>query len=199
MGQYYHPIILANKNSKNNKEVISMFMDSWVYQNGSKLLEHSYIDNPFVSTFEFELSPYGMFYNSRVVWAGDYADPEENDEENKNLYHIISELEEKGLKNCYKPNPKNTSNFRYILNHSKKEFVDKKGRLFHPLPLLTAEGNGRGGGDYRGEQEELVGRWSRDYISVEEFAPEEYTELKYKFSFCGETDFEEIDESEESD
>jgi hypothetical protein len=31
---------------------------------------------------------------------------------------------------------------------------------------LTCEGNGRGGGDYRGESD-LVGRWSRDLISVE--------------------------------
>jgi hypothetical protein len=43
---------------------------------------------------------------------------------------------------------------------------DGDGWRIHPLPLLTCEGNGRGGGDYRGESD-LVGRWSRDLISVE--------------------------------
>ena len=35
----------------------------------------------------------------------------------------------------------------------------------HPLPLLTCEGNGNGGGDYHSEYgKEYVGTWARDLI-----------------------------------
>jgi hypothetical protein len=56
-----------------------------------------------------------------------------------------------------------------------------KKNQFHPLPILTAEGNGRGGGDYRGADEDLVGTWARDVISVEMEAPADYTMLVYNF------------------
>jgi hypothetical protein len=75
---------------------------------------------------------------------------------------------------------------KYLVNHDKKQFVDKTkvpsdsdGWRIHPLPLLTCEGNGRGGGDFRGESE-LVGSWARDIISVESKKadiPKGYTEL----------------------
>ena len=73
---------------------------------------------------------------------------------------------------------------RYVINHDTKEYVDKNnvpdkdGWKIHPLPLLTCEGNGRGGGDFRGESE-LVGLWSRNLISVSEKLPEGYTELEF--------------------
>jgi hypothetical protein len=52
---------------------------------------------------------------------------------------------------------------------------------YHPLPLLTAEGNGRGGGDYRGESP-LIGSWARDVISVETEAPTDFEELLFDLS-----------------
>ena len=62
---------------------------------------------------------------------------------------------------------------RYLINYDKKEFVNKtkvpkdsEGWQIHPLPLLTCEGNGRGGGDFRGDEVKLIGRWSRDKIGV---------------------------------
>lgn len=62
--------------------------------------------------------------------------------------------------------------FKYLVNHDKKQFIDKSkvpldgdGWQIHPLPLMTCEGNGRGGGDFRGESK-LVGSWARDVISV---------------------------------
>jgi hypothetical protein len=71
---------------------------------------------------------------------------------------------------------------RYVINHSKREFVDKTkvpnrdGWYIHPLPLLTCEGNGKGGGDFRGDSN-LVGSWARDLISVYDTAPENYKEI----------------------
>jgi len=72
----------------------------------------------------------------------------------------------------------------YIVNHDKKLFVDKTkvpkgewGRI-HPLPLLTCEGNGRGGGDYReNEDSPLIGAWARDHLSVDKIPPKGYEEL----------------------
>lgn len=66
----------------------------------------------------------------------------------------------------------NQVKYKYLINYDKKEFVDKSkvpgndGWHIHPLPLLTCEGNGRGGGDFRGNGRDLIGRWSRDKIGV---------------------------------
>lgn len=86
-----------------------------------------------------------------------------------------------------------TETHPFIVNHDKKEFVDKRrveretgqwtgdnDYRIHPLPLLTAEGNGRGGGDFRGEDSNnLIGRWARDHISVSSIEPEGFTEIKF--------------------
>jgi len=66
--------------------------------------------------------------------------------------------------------------FRYIVNTDKKEIVDLKELelhakgldaddvwIIHPLPLLTCVGNGRGGGDFHGE-DDRIGMWYRDHI-----------------------------------
>ena len=81
MGQYYIAIILGEKDLS-KQEIIRMYMHSWDYNNGAKLVEHSYINNEYVSTFEYQLTPNGMFYKSRVVWAGDYADEEKDTDKN---------------------------------------------------------------------------------------------------------------------
>jgi hypothetical protein len=171
MGQYYYPVVL----SADGKIVVWMCAHN--YRNGLKLLEHSYLENNFVSTFEFGLSPEGPHHKSRVVWAGDYADNEPDQE--KNLYRMCDEY------TMIMPQEKDTTMYRYIINHSKKQFVDKmvcksgeEEMKYHPLPLLTCEGNGRGGGDYRGDSP-LIGSWARDIISVEEVKPEGFDELVF--------------------
>jgi hypothetical protein len=80
------------------------------------------------------------------------------------------------------------SKFKYLVNHTKKEFVDKSkvpnvdGWRAHPLPLLTCEGNEEGNGDYYSEDgKEFIGVWSRDLISVESIKPKGYTEIKPDF------------------
>ena len=76
---------------------------------------------------------------------------------------------------------------KYVINHSKKEYVvipeDKEGEwIIHPLPLLTADGNGLGGGDYhRGTDMDKVGLWAYDIIEVGDEIPEGYTEFKVDF------------------
>ena len=190
MGQYYYAIILS-ETKLGKKELIRMWMSPHAYSNGAKLTEHSYIGNNFIQAFEYLISQDGMFYKSRIVWAGDYADPEEND--TNNLYNMVVE------NGTYLfPKSKDTSCYRYIINHSKNLYVDKerivnkpepkymlqrmdKILVLHPLPLLVSEGNGRGGGDYHGNNEELCGTWARDIISVEKNIPEDFTELVCDF------------------
>lgn len=54
----------------------------------------------------------------------------------------------------------------FLLNHSKREIVDKRNSIrdLHPLPILTAEGIDR----FRNK---IVGRWARDKISVSNSLP----------------------------
>ena len=159
MGQYYIAIILAENDGK--KEFIRAAIHPHDYANGAKLTEHSYVGNNFVSVVEYLLSNLSMFYKSRIVWAGDYADPEPNSE---NLYSFADGKE-------FRPSLPSTYNetmkgYSFIVNHTKKQYVTKNHSVYHPLPLLTAEGNSRGGGDYRGPGEDMIGIWARDVISM---------------------------------
>lgn len=76
--------------------------------------------------------------------------------------------------------------YKYIINFDKKVFVripekmgvDENGNYqltIHPLPLLCADGNQRGGGDYYGTNETLVGSWAYDRIGVSNELPEDIT------------------------
>lgn len=188
MGQYYYPIILEEKKQENDDEKIILWMCAHEYDNGLKLMEHSYILNDFVQTFEKLLTLRGGHYKSRVVWAGDYADKEPNvfyeyegKQHEANLYDLCDG------KNTITPKSTTTKQYPFIINHTKKLFVDKrkvttagdnKGWEIHPLPLLTCEGNGRGGGDYhipedKPEYNDIIGSWARDVISVEKTNPKE--------------------------
>ena len=162
MGQYYKPTSVDKMES----------LYSHDYGNMSKLMEHSYIGNDFVNIAEDLLSPEGEWYKHSFVWAGDYADEEPS---GSNLFTLAKEIQV-NLHN-------GPSAGRYIINHSTKKYIDKDivpededGWKVHPLPLLTCEGNGRGGGDYRKENDS-IGIWARDRISIEDSIPEDYTEL----------------------
>ena len=177
MGQFYKAIILADQ-KRAGREVIRLWSFGHDYGYGAKLMEHSYFHNYFVTNFEYQLTPEGMYHKSRVVWAGDYADEEEDKEayEKKNLYNLCKQNE------THLPLPhQNTKQYRYLVNHSMRLYVDKDNEELHPLPLLTCEGNGRGGGDYHGHHESLCGTWARDKISAEKNIPVGYEELVCEF------------------
>jgi hypothetical protein len=62
--------------------------------------------------------------------------------------------------------------YKYLVNYTKKEYCTlpkynpaKDEYVLNPLPLLTADGNGRGGGDYRIE-DARVGSWAYDSIGL---------------------------------
>lgn len=175
MGQYYKAINIDNLE----------YVSPHDYDNGAKLMEHSYIGNNFVEAVEFLLINDGenkaRWADSRIIWGGDYADFEENEN-----FHSMVEDNGSSLFNLIETVP---TNYQFLVNMTKKEYVDKEKchvisaswtniHVIHPLPLLLAEGNGRGGGDYHEEgDDKFVGRWARDVINVMKVAPEGFTEI----------------------
>ena len=177
MGQYYLAINASNKE----------WVDSG--DSGAKLMEHSYIGNSFVEAVEFLLvddgeGNRGRWSGNKIVWAGDYANAEPLS--GNNLYSLAEEKDK--LKMLIEAVP---PNYHYLVNWDKKEFVDKtkcnpmtanwntNNMKIHPLPLLTADGNGRGGGDYHGNAHSMdyVGTWAKDRISLMKEIPEDFTEI----------------------
>ncbi len=189
MGQYYKVILLAeNAEPDSQPETIRLAISPYSYNQGAKLMEHSYVGNDLVNLVEYLISRGGPFYKSRIVWAGDYADSEKTGEDaGPNLYHIASDSREWLMFSL--PSGFDNSALRYIVNHSTKQYVDKSkcnadrsGLIIHPLPLLVSEGNGCGGGDYRGRNNDMCGQWSRDYISMDTLVPKGYTEFEVDFA-----------------
>lgn len=180
MGQYYRPIILENNDKRNDSDNIVEWFRCYDFDNGAKLMEHSYIGNEFVAAVANAIRE----RPTRLVWAGDYADGEQNlpkneYDEHPNLYMLTDERT-KVEKDRYDSKP--SKRYKYLVNHTKGEFVDISKApqsdddwQVHPLPLLTCEGNGRGGGDYR-EENENIGIWARDLLSIESRKPKGMTE-----------------------
>lgn len=171
MVQFYRPVILQPATQTPN-DVIAVWVDPEDYTKQLGLIPQADKDSVFVSTIEMLLSDRGTHRGGRLVWAGDYAYPEPGGK--VNLY-----------KSCTKdtqifPEESNMSYYGYLVNHTKRQFVTKdrteKYTNLHPLPLLTAEGNGFGAGDYPSDHA-LVGYWARDSISVEKKRPDGYMEI----------------------
>jgi len=173
MGQYYKPVSVEKREHVYSHD----------FGNGLKLMEHSWIGNAFVGVVEDLIAEGGAWHGDRIVWAGDYADPEKN--RKSNLWDLC--------KNQIKPEV-TKNNYRYVLNLDTKEYVDtkkvplsdvyidEKGKpwpfTIHPLPLLTCDGNGRGGGDFH-KDDPLVGIWARNRVSVSKTKPKGYTEIEF--------------------
>lgn len=170
MGQYYTPLTQKGDDLKTRKSYTLKYKGE---HNGYKLTEHSWWFNPVMNAFV------KLLYRDphRVAWVGDYSKERFLIKYNRNneVELTIDELNLEGL---------------YLVNHSKKVFLDcndyynrcsNDGWCLHPLSLLTAVGNGEGGGDYFGENSEDVGAWVWDIISVENEPPKDFNEVKYTF------------------
>ena len=134
-----------------------------------------------------------MLFRSRIVWAGDYADNEQDENEKDRScldlgYNLYSKIQGHGLQMLIESSPEN---YPYLVNLDAEQYVDKRkcpnydhetNFCIHPLPLLTAEGNGRGGGDFHGYGIDYVGFWSRSRIALMKEPPAGYTEIEPKFS-----------------
>lgn len=202
MGQYYKATFL-DKNADvtaNDWNPIKFQLSPYDFNNGAKLMEHSWVDDSYVQAVEYLLSKDKE--GTRFAWCGDYAENFNGLE--CNLYDFgdddacregLSQLFKDGVVQfhteqgwseewCELKNPKT---YKYILNHSKKLYVvipkqNEHYTVIHPLPLLTCESNGLGGGDYFSKKDgELVGSWKYDRISVGDEIPSGFKELKVNF------------------
>ena len=214
MGQYYKCIVLK-KDWKETQKPIRAALSPYDFDNGAKLTEHSYVRNNYVSAFmhlvhELDKDRSGL----PCVWCGDYADTfsteglplfEKLNEDTQTMetvggfqgWELAVEWMDKGEEESdeYKEvlnliEDYNMHNYRYIINHTKKEYVkvpayEKDKWIIHPLPILLADGYGRGLRDYHDEicpnpeeqdldkrkyvkkhNAQFVGAWAYDAISV---------------------------------
>lgn len=209
MGQYYMVTILRNgrakyynryvKPDKKGLERLAEWNRAEVQQKGyyytmAKLMEHSYVDNQFVDAITEELINNG---SAQIAWVGDYADlPKEYKKYNpwKRNGRVIKYitpaanhvLSGKYIINLTKNQYINFDEY-YEANHWKETWTDYDGNkhesiwCIHPLPLLTACGNGLGGGDYRGSCMEIVGAWAFDQISISPTLPRGCKQIRPTF------------------
>ena len=188
MGQYYMSI-LGDAYGLNCK----VFDRSVNYEyTFAKLLEHSWWQNPFVNAFS------EFLYNkpSRVIWCGDYADePDDFNFPNCSAFYVPSYKEI--WSETIATHTVATSNFtldgKFLLNHDMRQFVDldeykllstdKDGWVIHPLPLLTAVGNDRGGGDFHEGNTgyENVGIWAWQLLSFADEPPDDFIKANICF------------------
>lgn len=177
MGQYYKPILQLN----NHITIYNRDIDGEYTL--AKLMEHSWFNNPLMKAISEKLYE----NKGKLLWCGDYAEDEEIQMTNLTISDIWDN-EGKGLKsvdfnidNLFLCNHETK---QYIdINKYKKESTDKDGMCIHPLSLLTAVGNGRGGGDYWEDNPnaDKVGLWVWQEISFEKEKPIGYSEFEIVF------------------
>lgn len=204
MGQYYMPVLIDGEDKR--------FLYSHDYGNGLKLMEHSWIGNNFVNAVMAHMVERPV----RLAWMGDYSDACYEELQNKDTVPTYEEYEAlyKGLwdnsdiegaipkadSKKFDLDPKKV----YLVDFDKKEYIsilnymervaawdnpeskDIELWYINPLPLLTAVGNGQGGGDYwSAVGENQVGSWAFDPILVTDDPddiPQEFMENLVVFS-----------------
>lgn len=149
MGQYYKCVILKN-DWKETNEPVRAALSSYDFDNGAKLMEHSYVHNKYVSAFmhlihELDTDRSGL----PCVWCGDYADTfaTEGLPMIERINHDTQESELVGgfqaydeacnWMNEYDDNKSNEyldvielvkdapkHYYNYIINHTKKQYVE---------------------------------------------------------------------------
>lgn len=153
MGQYYKPMNLDRKEYLNSHE----------YDNGLKLMEHSYFGNNFVG--EVIILLMNEWNGNRVIWAGDYAD----NAEKEYLSNLFIKIKPYNYSNY---NLSEISKHYAFVNYDKNTYCkldccakDNDGWQTSPIPLLLVNSNGRGGGDYRLDNEK-TGAWACDRVGI---------------------------------
>jgi hypothetical protein len=181
MGQYYKPVSIDSKQYLNGHRIGDTL---GCESQGLKLMEHSWIKNPMVKAALFLLSEGQAWNKTKIVWCGDYAYARDGlkvpDDEGSTVMQDANYYGYAGF--AFKENPVSETIKGingYILNHDSKEYVrlqdtpgNKDGCRIHPLPLLTCDGNGRGLGDFHGDDPNgLIGKWAYNTISYQTRKP----------------------------
>ncbi len=185
MGQYYRFINL-DKQEKCDRNMYPL-----------KLTEHSYVGNDYCNDILTLLKD--KWEGDRIIHVGDYA----TNTDNTTTSHLISKLNREFNQNesffvygdyfnDIEPDKVNKK-IRYVYNLDKTEFIDLYHQpiiniwygdgeagyaKFNSFALLTACGNGQGGGDYHGVNEEYIGSWAGDHFISSERKLEQYKDFK---------------------
>lgn len=178
MGQYYKPTIQAIKYEDNRKQVRKLFViDPYDLNYGIKLCEHTHRNSEvvrLVTNLIYELNKQG--WATQLVWLGDYANPSFGEEPNlygSLKYTNIQFRKENGvivsaMVDGFDGVIDMTKTHNYLVNHDRNEYINTAENVgvYSQLALLTADGNGKGGGDYWGASWRDVGLWRYHKISV---------------------------------
>ena len=163
MGQYYNAVIKTNE----IKEVFYHQVDGEYML--AKLLEHSYWANPFVLAVASKL----WRTKGKLAWVGDYAE-----ESDFNWNEEFSNSHDEGVPRTDLEYNGFRLEGKYFINHSKKMIIDLDkykellkdiDMIISPIPLLTAVGNDKGGGDFHkgsGIGYDLIGTWAWDVVEI---------------------------------
>jgi len=215
MGQYYKAVFLA-ENQKPIASVSSydfgsgakLMEHSWEKNPMVRFVERQLMVAPqkvvWAGDYADEEDPTTITEREIKLLAdeeSDYWNSKVLKEKGVNLYSLSDTIgkliHDERVENKYQHDYKGVAPLtaKYLVNHDKKQFVNKTkvpkdgdGWKIHPLPLLTCEGNGRGGGDFFVSTEkkqgnvELIGVWARDKISVvskKAEIPKGFTELVF--------------------
>ena len=187
MGQYYMPI-LGNVYGGQCKVFDRSVNGEYTF---AKLLEHSWWNNTFVNAFS------EFLYNNpgRVCWVGDYAT--EPDDFKLNVPAAIPRPNYKKVwgknVNLLTCAPSDfTLDGKFLVNFDTRQFIDldeykatsvgSNGWTIHPLPLLTAIGNGRGGGDFHnGVGYDKIGSWAWQLLAFLDQPPKDFNKADIRF------------------
>lgn len=190
MGQYWKPVIQGKE--QETAVGIENYLDGGYVM--AKLTEQAWFDNDFVNAVVQII-----FKNpSKVAWIGDYGDDMEGEEFFKNV-PVMEIYNAAWNDNVPTIESLKSSDFTldnlFLINHDTKEFIDcnkykaeneGKWGVTHPVPLLTAIGNGLGGGDFEyhvsdKQQVGNVGIWAWNTLELSDVAPTDYREVMYHF------------------
>lgn len=188
MGQYYHVITEDKDGTRTVYDIqTKKFIETQDYHeyNGLKIMEHSWIKNDFCTALALSL----VGTPKRVAWVGDYTEDSELEEYGFTYEEVWGKEREEYTHT--ELTSYEVGQERYLCNISKNVYVDLKdykkkstvnGWCIFPISLLTAIGNGRGGGDYHsGTCLEDVGSWAFDEIYISAEKPKGYEKLDLYF------------------
>lgn len=197
MGQYYMPVEILYLDNGTHFVINSFSCQvKGLGYNGVKLMEHSWWDNEFLVNFCARLYERSRENNkeTHILWLGDYTELDGLSSleglsacfagvaRRSWLKQAIQDPNRKDI-DIGNTNPDFSLINKFLVNTTKQEFVncttyyncnhDVDDWCIHSLPLLTAVGNGEGGGDYFGVNDELVGRWAGDALYIDDNEPVE--------------------------
>ena len=176
MGQYHRLVVIKSSSGK----ILASLHPHQLHE-GAKLVEFSSGNSKMITAVEYLFM--SRYNNNRLVVCGDYSEG--------NLWKCAEEIGNDTIKEL--PDLQDAKPIAiYCVNLDKKEYIRlsplEKGTLY-PVFILCSNSNGKGGGDYDGNNMHMVGKWCGDRIKFQiadsSKKYKRYKELKVKFNLYG--------------